>query len=147
MKKLINLFIICIIPFILFSCSKKDNSEPPINKSTLEKSFSIKSESANDKADIFFKINSNNISDNNIILSIYIDDDLFIKETLSPNLKRSLNYSYEIPRTSHIVKIYVNNTNKFSIPFNNTYKNQLVTINYNNNNQINDVTATVSDIK
>lgn len=146
MKNLTKFFIICILPFVLFSCSKKENSVSPINKSTLEKSFSIKSESSNDNSDIFFRINSNNTSDTNIVLSVYIDDDLFIKETINPKLKRTLNYSYEIPRTTHTVKILVDDINKFSIPFNNSYKNQLVTINYNNNNQVNDVTATVSDL-
>lgn len=147
MKNSTKFFIICILPFLLLSCSKKENSNISLNKSTLEKSFSVKSESSNDKSDVFFKVNSNNTSDDNIILSIYIDNDLFIKETLSPNLKRSLSYSYEIPRTTHTVKIYVNEANKFSIPFNNNYRNQLITINYNSNNQINDVTATVSDFK
>lgn len=83
MKNSTKFFIICILPFLLLSCSKKENSNISLNKSTLEKSFSIKSESSNDKSDVFFKVNSNNTSDDNIILSIYIDNDLFIKETLS----------------------------------------------------------------
>lgn len=144
MKYFITTTLILISVFSMTSCTSNKNTAPEV-KSPIEESYSIKPEVASATANTYIKITSNNITNSPLTLSIYIDNDLFIKETLSPTSKSILNYSYRIPGSSHLLKVYVNDIDKFNIPFNNSIKEQLITINYNNKNLISEVTATVAD--
>lgn len=144
MKYFITTTLILISVFSMTSCTSNKNAAPQV-KSPIEESYSIKPEVAAANANTYIKITSNNITSSSLTLSIYIDNDLFINETLNPTSKSTLSYSYRIPKSSHLLKVYIDDIDRFNIPFNNSSKEQLVTINYDNKNPISEVTATVVD--
>lgn len=151
MKKFLFSGLLGILILTSMGCTSSQNNNTNTTNQTptnppIEVAYSMKPEASSEKANTYIKVNSNNTTATAITVDIYIDNELYIKEVLSPNSKTTLNYAYGIAANSHTLKVTVNGTDKFQIPFNTTSKNQWININYDSGNSVTDVTATIGDV-